>query len=245
MSIEPPLDAAADGFGSRRVRVVIVTPVRFYREGLTELFGRCDDIDVVGSTGSVSEVASLVLQDHVEVVLLDLPVPDGPCVARDLLALNPDLRVVALAARELEDDVYAWAAAGSFGYVSCSSTTDDLVDAVVGAARGDVFCSPRVAGMLLRLVSRAVTQPPRPRDGDEPRRLTSREREIAELIAEGLSNKQIAYTLGITLSTVKNHVSNILDKLQVGTRRDVLSWVASPRQPAAGGPELISLGSQY
>jgi DNA-binding NarL/FixJ family response regulator len=221
------------------IRVAIATPVRFYREGIADLLARREQLELVGSLESGAELAALVAHGRVDVALLDLPVPDGPATARDLLALDPDLRIVVLAAREREDDVCAWAEAGTSGYVSCSSNVNDMVEAIETAARGEVACSPRIAGLLLRAVARTGT----PAVAGAPpttshRRLSRREREVAELIAEGLSNKQIAYSLGITLPTVKNHVSSIFDKLDVTTRRDVLASLGAEHRARRLPPDL-------
>jgi DNA-binding NarL/FixJ family response regulator len=238
---EAPSPAARPA-ASRAIRVAIATPVRFYREGIADLLARRAHLELVGSLESGPELAALVVRRKVDVALLDLPVPEGPAIARDLRSLDPDLRIVALAAREQEDDVCAWAEAGTSGYVSCSSTIGEMVEAVETAARGEVACSPRIAGMLLRLVAR--TGPRTVADdahATSHRHPTRRERQVAELIAQGLSNKQIAYTLGITLPTVKNHVSSIFDKLDVTTRHDVLASLGYERRARRVAPE-VNLG---
>lgn len=216
------------------VRVVITTPVRFYRDGLAAVLGRDPLIRVLAATATAADVLACVVDEPPDVVLLDLPLPDGPAAARDLLAVDPSLRVVALAAREVEDDVLAWAEAGASGYVSHASSIAELGECIHQAVRGEVPCPPRIATMLLRLVNRLGAQAPPPAVAARVRVLTRREREIAALIASGYSNKEIAHALGIRVPTVKNHVSSIFDKLDVRRRRDVLMTLTDDTRSLVG-----------
>ena len=130
----------------------------------------------------------------------------------------PAAAVVALGVRETEDEVVACAEAGVAGYVTREHTLADLIAALDALARGEAPCPPRAAAMLLRRVSAlAAERRPAPSGVDE---LTNREREILDLICDGLTNKQIGQLLFIELPTVKNHVHNILEKLQVRGRRE-------------------------
>jgi two-component system, NarL family, nitrate/nitrite response regulator NarL len=118
---------------------------------------------------------------------------------------------------ETDEAVLAYAEAGIAGYVSRDGSVQDLVTAIEGAVKGELRCSPRLAGTILRrLAWRAAV------GGDvSPRTtLTSRETEIVRLIDQGLSNKEIAVRLGIEVATVKNHVHNLLDKLRVHRRSE-------------------------
>jgi DNA-binding NarL/FixJ family response regulator len=129
-------------------------------------------------------------------------------------AAYPDARVIALNVPDDEAIVIACAEAGISGYVTEDSTLSDLVSAIECASRGELHCSPRVAATLVRRLASVSRGSLRVHVAD----LTAREREILELVAEGLSNKQIAARLHIGLATVKNHVHHILEKLQVQSR---------------------------
>jgi DNA-binding NarL/FixJ family response regulator len=134
---------------------------------------------------------------------------------RLLKALSPDLRVVVFALADGEAGIVGWAEAGASGYVARDGNADDLIAAVDGAMRGEVFCSPKLAGLLFARVAELA--------GDTALAqvaggLTPREQEIMALVDEGLGNKEIARRLGIENSTVKNHVHRILAKMQVHGR---------------------------
>ena len=147
----------------------------------------------------------------------------------------PDVKIVALGVAEVEQVVMACAKAGVSGFVAPSGSVKDVVAAVHSAVRGELVCSPRMAAMLLNGVSALVARPLADVDNDT---LTQREREIVLLMSEGLSNKQIARSLGIQNATVKNHVHSILSKFRVRRRGEV---AAQLRRGQIGGPENLVL----
>ena len=123
--------------------------------------------------------------------------------------------MVALGVADADDHVLGCAEAGVAGYVPRDASLDDLVAVIESAFRGEAICSPRIAGSLLRRIATLAAG----QNGTMPlAHLTGREREIVRLIDRGLSNKEIARDLGIEVATVKNHVHNILEKLQVRRR---------------------------
>jgi DNA-binding NarL/FixJ family response regulator len=170
---------------------------------------------VVGSVATAEEAARRVGDLGAEVVLVDATGPDGVHAARALTASGCDARLVAVGASERDEDVISYAEAGFQGFVAREGTVSDVVAAVESVVRGETVCSPRIAATLLRRVaSTAWTGAP------QAARLTGRERQIVALIDEGLSNKEIAARLCIEVSTVKNHVHNVLEKLGVRRRSE-------------------------
>jgi two-component system nitrate/nitrite response regulator NarL len=198
-------------------RVFVVAAVRLYRDGLAASLPRREGIEVVGTAKSWAEGAADVLASKPDVVLLDTALADGPSAIWEIVHAAEGIKVIALAVSESEREVIAYAEAGVSGYVTRDEALDDLVAAVHSAARGQVTCSPRIAAALLRRVTALSNPSPATTEG----RLTRRETEIAALIDEGLSNKEIAQRLCIELPTVKNHVHNILEKLEVRSRFEV------------------------
>jgi two-component system nitrate/nitrite response regulator NarL len=197
------------------IRVFILSDVRLYREGLAHFLGESSGFEIVGTSGHGGSILGTIMELRPDVALLDLTVADGVAAARDLRRAAPELPVVALAVRELEREILAWAEAGIAGYVTRDGSLDDLVSTIETVARGEAVCSPRVVATLLRrLASLAAERPLAPREVE----LTLRELQIVELIDDGLSNKEIARQLSIELPTVKNHVHHILRKLQVSRR---------------------------
>jgi two-component system, NarL family, nitrate/nitrite response regulator NarL len=199
------------------IRVLVISGICLYREGLAEMLDRTGAISVVASASGVTEGLEEWngLDEAPDVILLDTVPPDGDIRIRTLLAALPDTRVLALTVPNKESEILAVAEAGIAGFVTSDASVAELVAAIKSVARGETLCSPSVvAALMRRLASLARSWA----DPTEP--LTSREREILDLIDEGLSNKQIAQRLRIELPTVKNHVHHILGKLGVHRRTE-------------------------
>lgn len=202
------------------IRVLIVADVRLYREGVAEILRNEGNIELVGTAGQVEEALRKIDATKPGVVLLDLAMPDSFATARLILQSYPDIHVVALAAPEVDERIIAYAEAGFSGFVPRDGTLTDLVDAVTAPQKGELRCSPHAARNLLRRIAALAAEDTSPADS---RRLTNREAEIAGLIKRGLTNKEIASELYIAVSTVKNHVHSILEKLHVHRRGEV-AW---------------------
>lgn len=216
-----------------RIRVFIVSDVRLYREGLSALLGRMGRIVVVGAAASADEGIERVRGLQPDVVLLDTA-EGNVASARALLGPVPSARMVVLAAPESEEDVIALAEAGVLGYVTREQSLDDLVTTIESVARDEMVCSPWMATILVKRVQALAAERPRP-----THRLTAREAEILELVAQGLSNKEIAARLFIEVTTVKNHVHSILEKLGVSRRAEAvdrmgMSWLPGRRRTRPG-----------
>ena len=196
-------------------RVFIVSEVRLYREGLARLLRRDRRLEVVGASedvpGALEHLAGL--EEPPEAVLLDIPAPAGLDGLAELGAAVPTARIIVLNVSDADEQaVIAWAEAGVGGLLSRDVDVDDVAQAVQTTASGGTVCSPRLAALLLRRLARSAEDRP----VSSP--LTSREREIAELLEQGMSNKEIAASLQIELPTVKNHVHSILTKLKASRR---------------------------
>ncbi len=201
--------------------VLVVSELRLLGEGLARLLEDEPGMRVLGASTSAPEALASFAKDPPDIVLLD-SVTENPGVVRRVLDAVPTSKVVVVGVSELEDDVIAWAEAGVAGYVGRDASLGELSEAVSCAARGEVPISPRMAATLLKRVAALATIQVLP-TGDS--RLTKRELEIVGLIDEGLSNKAIAQRLCIELPTVKNHVHNILEKLQVSRRAEAAALV--------------------
>lgn len=204
-----PLAEARSG----AISVLVVSDVRLYRLGIAEFLERDGRVSVAGTAGDGESAVRSALATSPDVLLLDATMPGYETLARAVSDAVPGVHIVALTVAETEQAVLSCAAAGAVGYVTRESSLDDLVGAVEGATRGEAILSPRMAGLLLRRAGRTVAP------GDGP--LTRRQREIGLLLGEGLSNKEIAARLCIEVTTVKNHVHQILEKLEVERRTDV------------------------
>jgi DNA-binding NarL/FixJ family response regulator len=197
------------------LRILIVSPVRLLRDGLAAMLQQRANVQSVQAAES-AEVATEFLERFAPtLILLDVATDDGLSVARRLADAAGDVQILGFAARAHDHDVLAYAGAGITGFVPREASAQDLFDAIDRAVNGELLCSPRIAATLFKRLA-ALSSVPKPSAG--PAQLTGREREIVRFIDEGLSNKEIARHLSIEVSTVKNHVHNILEKLHV-TRR--------------------------
>jgi two-component system, NarL family, response regulator LiaR len=192
------------------IKVLLVDDHAVVRQGLRMFLSLDAELDIVGEAGNGEEGLALARQLQPDVVLMDLLMPglDGIAATAVIRRELPETEVIALTS-VLEDRLVVDAIrAGATGYLLKDTNADDLCRAIKAAAAGQVQLSPQAAARLMREV----------RIPDSPETLTGRETEVLRLVAKGQANKEIAATLSITEKTVKTHVSNILDKLNVASR---------------------------
>jgi two-component system, NarL family, nitrate/nitrite response regulator NarL len=215
------LSVPGGGLLRPQLDVFVLVAVRLYRDGIADALARDARFWVVGRCGALQDAESqlLLLPAAPAVTVVDLGLPEGAGAARSLRALWPDMSIVALGVPEVDADIVQLAEAGVDGLVTQDASLAELLDAVAAAVRNEALTTPTVAGVLLRRVA-SLAGEHRP---TEDAYLTRREREIVVLISRGLSNKEIAQSLRIELSTVKNHVHNILEKLHVHRRAEAVS----------------------
>jgi two-component system nitrate/nitrite response regulator NarL len=201
------------------LRILIAGSTRFYIDGLALLLERDPAFAVAGVARTASELLAVAAAVAPDVVLLDLGLAASIEHVRELGGAP----VVVLAVSEHGPEIVACAEAGGAGFVTRDSSYEELAATVQSAARGELLCSPRIAAVLLGRVGALAAEARAPGPAASP--LTARELEIAELIDQRLSNKEIAVRLSIEVATVKNHVHNILEKLQVSRRADAAAHV--------------------
>jgi len=202
---------------------MVVGDVRLYREGIAASLEHRPDLCVV-CTGAAAEDIQRLPECSPDVIVLDMAARGSLDLIRRLSAHAPHVRVVAFAIDETEHDVLLCAEASAAGYVACDGTLEDLLSTIRSVARGELLCSPRIAATLFRALR---IQGPVANADALALTLTAREREIAPLLERGLSNKDIAAQLHIEVATVKNHVHNLLEKLEVGSRGEAAARLRS------------------
>ena len=202
-----------EGGGDKRIRVIIVDDHVLVRSGLEVVLGMFDDIVLVGQAGDGSEAVRLCGELRPDVVLMDLVMPGMPGVeaTRRILEACPETRVIALTSFIEDDLIGETLRAGAIGYLMKNVSADQLADAVRAAAQGRSTLAPEAADVLVRSVSTPRSQ------ADA---LTAREQQVLKLMADGLTNADIAERLVIGVATVKTHVSSIIAKLGVSTRTE-------------------------
>jgi two-component system, NarL family, nitrate/nitrite response regulator NarL len=215
-------------------RVLILTEIGVLRDALGGSLGRDQRFDVVGVAADVEEGLVALEEVEPEIILVDMTNPSETDAVPALVAAAPEAKVVALAVPEVEREVVALAEAGAAGYVAREGSTEDLVAVIECVSRGEILCSPEIAGTLFRRVAALSRE-----RGLTPieERLTARELDVLSLIEEGLSNKEIAKALSIELPTVKNHVHSILEKLNVHRRTEAAARAHRYGLPSLGRPE--------
>jgi len=201
------------------IRVALVDDQDLFREGLHTLLSVQPEIDVVGEASNGEEGLALAVRFQPDVVLMDvqMPVLDGVAATRQLKRKLPDCHVIMLTTFDDDEYVFEGLRAGALGYLLKDTSSENLLNAIRAAARGESFLQPSVAAKVVNEFTRlSDSAPASPTTDTEP--LTARERDILRLLVEGLSNREIADELVITEGTVKNHVTNSLSTLGVQSR---------------------------
>ena len=195
------------------IRVLLVDDHAVVRTGLRTFFDLLDDIDVVGEAADGSEGVAMARRLEPDVVLMDLLMPnmDGLTAIARIKAEKPGIEVVAMTSFIEEEKVTAALEAGATGYLLKDASADEVAAAIREAMAGEMHLDPQVS----RLLAQRMRAKPAP-DPVEP--LTDRERDVLRLVAKGMSNKEIAYELGIAEGTARTYVSNILGKLDLTSR---------------------------
>ncbi|GGQ30272.1 response regulator [Streptomyces mutabilis] len=201
------------------IRVVIADDQQMVRQGFTVLLNTQSDIEVIGQAVDGLDAVSKVAELDPDVVLMDIRMPElgGIEATRRIVGANPDIRVLVLTTFDLDEYVYEALVAGASGFLLKDASADQLAEAVRVVAAGDALLAPGVTRRLITEFSRMRDRPRAPlkeRVGD----LTERETEVLALIAQGLSNAEIAQRLVVAEQTVKTHVGRILLKLGLRDR---------------------------
>ena len=220
------------------LRAFLITAVRAYREPLAGALGH-NGIEIVGTAPDAASALPCIAELQPDAVLVEALTVEQRWSVAGLRAVAPDVPIVALGVPDRPTDAVGLVEAGASGYVTRDQSVEDIAAIVRSVVQGEFPCSGRVAAVLASRVSELTTagQSPGPPQG----RLTTREREIAELIASGLSNKEIAVMLTIELATVKNHVHSVLAKVGVPRRSEVAAKLHSSNPSWNGVADVAAL----
>jgi DNA-binding NarL/FixJ family response regulator len=216
---------------SEPIRVLVVDDHPVWRDGVRGDLEREGAARVVGEASDGGEAVELARTEMPEVVIMDLKLPTVPGseATRRIVEESPHVRVLVLSASGDEADVLEAVKAGARGYLLKSSTSEEVVDAVRRVHAGEPVFTPSLAGLVLDEFRRLAD-----RDPDEPS-LTARENEVLKLVAKGYTYREIAEKLFISHKTVQNHVQNILTKLQLRRRYELMRYAI--RKGLDRGPE--------
>lgn len=208
-------------------RVMIVDDHEVVREGLRSLLRRRPELAIVGEADSVASAIEEARKTEPDVVIMDVRLPDGSGIeaCREIRAERPDTKVLILTSYADEEAVFASIMAGAIGYLLKQTSTNTLIEAIERAMRGESLLDPAVTQRVLERVRTGKKD-----EDDDLALLSEQERKILDLIAEGMTNKEIAKEIFLSDKTVKNYVSSILSKLNLRRRSEAAAFIAR-KQP--------------
>ena len=217
--------ASGAGRGDEPIRTLIVDDHALFRRGLEIVLVTEPDIEVVGEAGDGAEAVQRAGESLPDVVLMDIKMPrsSGIEACRSIKDVAPSARIIILTMSDEEEDLFDAIKAGASGYLLKDIPLDQVAEAVRSVHGGQSLISPSMAGKLLTefaSIARRETEES-PREVPAPK-LTDREMEVLKLVARGMNNRDIAKELFISENTVKNHVRNILEKLQIHSRMEAV-----------------------
>ena len=216
-----------DAPASPILRILVVDDHEVVRQGLVSLLDRREGFQVVAQAGTVAEAIEQAHRFEPDIVILDVRLPDGSGVeaCREIRSELPRTRVIMLTSYPDEEAVLSAIVAGASGYLLKQIRARDLVAAIQTVARGESLLDPAVTEKVLERVRRIATGG----QSDELSLLTAQEQKILMLVAEGMTNKEIAADVFLSDKTVKNYVSSILSKLNLERRAQAAAYVAKHR----------------
>jgi DNA-binding NarL/FixJ family response regulator len=222
--------SALDGRMSKTISLVLIDDNRLLREGLAGLIRKQPDFKILAASGDIEEALRKVREAKPRVVLLDFSLEshDSLRVTTTVREEVPEARVIVMGLLPIQEDVAAFVRAGASGFIMKDASLDDFLRTIRAVADGADVLPPQLTGSLFGQITRQVMSRGRA-PILEGVRLTEREREVIDLLGEGLSNKEIAARLHVAIHTVKSHVHNVLEKLALHTRLEVAAFSHSGR----------------
>ena len=208
------------------IKILIVDDHAVVRDGLAVMLGRQQDFAVVGEAQNGRQAVERTRELGPDVILMDLRMPemDGVEAMRQIKAEDPEIKFIVLTTYDTDEYIFDAIEAGAKGYLLKDASREDLFKAVRSVHQGESLIQP---GVVSRLLDRFAQLSRRGSQADQPQPLSERELEVLRLMAQGAANKQIAAGLSISESTVKTHVTNIFQKLEVGHRTEAVTKAMS------------------
>lgn len=207
----------------KKIKLLLVDDHAVVRSGLRMLLESETNVEIVGEAGNASDAISMLSQLEPDVILMDIGLPDmsGIDATREIKRLYPDIYILALTIHEDEEYFFKMLEAGANGYIPKRAAPEELITAIKAAAEGEVYLFPSMAKLLVRAYLSEEVPGKKPDDLDG---LTPREQEVLTLLADGMPTAKIAETLHISPKTVARHRENIMRKLNLHSRTELVRY---------------------
>ena len=206
-----------------KIKVLLVDDHEIVREGLSAVLATANDIEIVGQAGTQQQAVEVCQQCKPDIILMDVRLADGSGIeaCREILEQTPEIRVLMLTSYPDDDAVFASIMAGASGYLLKEVSAKSIVEGIRTVAAGGSLLDPNITGKVLKKLRHHPSE-----EENKLASLNEREHSILELIAKGKTNKEIAEEIFLSDKTVKNYVSTILSKLQLGRRSAAAAFVS-------------------
>jgi two-component system, NarL family, response regulator LiaR len=209
------------GGGMQKIRILLADDHAFVRQGTRELLDQQEDLHVVAEADNGRQAVQMALKERPDVVIMDFAMPElnGIEATRQIKAVAPSIKILVLTAYDSEQYVFAFLEAGAAGYLLKDVNVDELVKAIRAVHAGESMLHPAIARKVINHFSQSEQKQV---TGDLLEQLTEREVEVLRLAAKGMSNRDISRELCISIRTVQTHLSNVFNKLGVGSRTEAV-----------------------
>jgi len=206
---------------NNKIRIILADDHRIVREGIRSLLEKSEDLEVIAEAENGREAVQLAKELNPDVILMDIAMPqlNGLEATLQIKRDCPEIKVLALTIHEDEEYIRQMLASGAMGYITKYAATDELVQAVQTVHKGEMVLSPAITRLVVEDYLRWADV-----QQDNPDKLTPREREVLQLIAEGHKNKEISDILKISIKTVKAHRNNLMQKLDLHSQGDLIRY---------------------
>ena len=206
---------------SNKIKIILADDHRIVREGIRSLLEKCEDLEVIAEAENGREAVQMAKELKPDVILMDIAMPllNGLEATLQIKRDCPEIKVLALTIHEDEEYIRQMLASGAMGYITKYAATDELVQAVQTVYKGEMVLSPAITRLVVEDYLRWADV-----EQENPDKLTPREREVLQLIAEGHKNKEISDILKISIKTVKAHRNNLMQKLDLHSQGELIRY---------------------
>ncbi|PRX29357.1 LuxR family two component transcriptional regulator [Orenia metallireducens] len=209
------------------INTIVVDDQKIVRDGLKMILSLDDQINILGEAGNGKELMEIVPEMMPDVILMDIrmPIMDGVETTKAIKEKYPDIKIIILTTFNEDEFIFKGLKNGANGYILKDSDSDILINAIKTAYKGNILLNPEVTKKIVNVLNNNLNQNKDLENDEKLKLLTTRELDVAKLVADGKSNKSICEELFLTEGTVKNYVTKILDKLELDNRTELAIYI--------------------